>query len=93
MSLQFLAREHVLTIRGAFHGTFAVIPRVNHKSAVHVNRLMLVLAIEHDSTTKPSRRRLTRLMQHGVGPDGNHLPRCFKFRLFVAAKGHRTDTH
>jgi hypothetical protein len=84
MLLQILGRKHKLSIRTAFLHPLTVVPRIHHQRALRSHGFMLVQPVEHDPPADSPRRRFSRLMQHGIRPDRNHLTRRLKLRLVTA---------
>ena len=81
MRLKFFRRKNILPIGGAFRRLLRIIPGIHHERAINLNRLVLLLTVEHHSTAEAPSRRLSRLMQNGVRPDRYYLPGILELRF------------
>lgn len=89
MLLELVGREHVLAVgHGVRRIAIVLLEGIHHERAADLDRLFAAeLAIEHQPSAEPSRRRLVGLREHGVGPHGDHLHGSGDFTIGSLAPG------
>jgi len=71
---KLLLGEHVLAIRFDVVGvTPRFVERIDQQRPLDLDRLVLLVVVEHQAPAEPALGRLVRLVEHGVGPHGHDL--------------------
>jgi hypothetical protein len=89
MCRQLVGREDVLAVWfGVARVAVGFVEGIDHQRPFHLDRLVLLGLEEHQASAETANRRLIRLIQHGVRPDGYNLL-WFTRLLLAQGPGHR----